>query len=135
MTRQLDGKNVIITGANCGIGYETALELAKRNARVIIACRSKERGKNSLEKLKNESKSDQIELEILDLASLKSIKAFSERILAKLTRIDILINNAGEYNCAFQKQIINKTYRNKTKSIIRLERSGECALLEDRGRF
>ena len=95
MDKKLDGKNIIITGANTGIGYETALDLAKRNGRVILACRDPKRGQNAVDKIKAESKNENVELELLDLASLKSIKEFSERILKKLNRLDILINNAG----------------------------------------
>jgi retinol dehydrogenase-11 len=88
-------KNIIVTGANCGIGYETALELAKRGARVIIACRDETKANQACDKIKQESKNDKVEVELLDLSKLKSIKAFSERIIAKLDRLDVLINNAG----------------------------------------
>jgi NAD(P)-dependent dehydrogenase (short-subunit alcohol dehydrogenase family) len=93
--KKMDGKTVIITGANCGIGYETALELAKRNAHVILACRDPKRGQDAVDKIKEETKNEKVELELLDLGSLKSIKDFSERIKAKLEKLDILINNAG----------------------------------------
>jgi retinol dehydrogenase-12 len=95
MDKKLDGKTVIITGANCGIGYETALDLAKRQANVILACRDPNRGQAALENIKKESGNENVELEILNLSSLKSIKEFSERILNKLDRLDFLINNAG----------------------------------------
>ena len=95
MDKKLDGKNIIITGANTGIGYEVALDLAKRNAHVILACRDPKRGQDAVDKIKTESKNENVELELLDLASLKSIKEFSQRILKKLDRLDILINNAG----------------------------------------
>ena len=84
-------KNIIVTGANCGIGYETALE----GARVIIACRDETKANQACDKIKQESKNDKVEVELLDLSKLKSIKAFSERIIAKLDRLDVLINNAG----------------------------------------
>jgi len=89
------GKVIIITGANCGIGYETALDLAKRNARIILACRDPKRAQDAVEKIKTESKNENVEFEQLDLASLKSIRDFSERINKKPTKLDILINNAG----------------------------------------
>ena len=92
---QLKGKTVLITGGNSGIGYQTALELAKRGARVIIACRDKGRGDEAVHKLRHESHSDRVELELLDLASLKSVKACAQSLLARLDRLDILINNAG----------------------------------------
>lgn len=95
MDKKLDGKTIIITGANTGIGYEAALELAKRNARIILACRDPKRGQDAVDRIKAESKNDNVELELLNLASLKSIKEFSERILKKIDKLDILINNAG----------------------------------------
>ena len=104
--KKLDNKVIIITGANCGIGYETALDLAKRNARVILACRDQKRGQEAVDKIKLENKNEQVELEILNLSSLKSIKDFSDRINKKLDRLDILINNAG------MKLLILKHYLN-----------------------
>jgi retinol dehydrogenase-12 len=95
MDKKLDGKVIIITGANCGIGYETALDLAKRNARIILACRDPKRAQEAVDKIKTESKNENVEFEQLDLASMKSIRDFSDRINKKLTKLDILINNAG----------------------------------------
>jgi NAD(P)-dependent dehydrogenase (short-subunit alcohol dehydrogenase family) len=108
-------KNIIVTGANCGIGYETALELAKRGARVIIACRDETKANQACDKIKQESKNDKVEVELLDLSKLKSIKAFSERIIAKLDRLDVLINNAGT-------KIIKKFYSIHFSSILIFEK-------------
>ena len=101
----LEGKTVLITGANCGIGYETALELLKRGARVIIACRDQKRGTEALDKLRAESGASEqrAQLELLDLASLRSVKEFADRMLAKLDRLDILINNAGIVGVPYTK--------------------------------
>jgi retinol dehydrogenase-12 len=103
--KDLNGKVVIITGANCGIGYETALDLLKRNAHVIIACRDAKRGEHAIDKLAFHSKSEKVELELLDLASLESINDFSDRIHAKIDRLDILINNAGVAACPYTKTV------------------------------
>ena len=92
----MEGKTIIITGANCGIGYETALELAKRGSRIILACRDESKGKLAVEKIKQETNNTNIELELLDLSKLKSIKDFSDRIKSKLDKLDVLINNAGK---------------------------------------
>jgi len=62
---------------------------------VILACRDEARGREAVEKIKAETKKDNVELELLDLASFASIKAFCERMKAKLQRLDILVNNAG----------------------------------------
>jgi len=92
---QLNGKTVIITGANQGIGYETAIELAKRQARIIIACRDATKGREAVERIKFETKNENIELEVLDLGSLQSVREFCARINQNLNRLDILVNNAG----------------------------------------
>ena len=92
---RLDGKTVIITGANTGIGLETAVDLAKRNARVILACRSVERGEKAAVEVRKRSSNDNIVFRQLDLASLESVRKFAGKILEEEPRIDILINNAG----------------------------------------
>ena len=93
--KRLDGKTVIVTGGNSGIGYTTALDLAKRGARVIIGCRSEERGTRAERDLREESGSDLVFFRQIDLGSKVSIREFSEKLLREETRIDILINNAG----------------------------------------
>ncbi|XP_005813366.1 dehydrogenase/reductase SDR family member 13-like [Xiphophorus maculatus] len=94
---KLHGKTVIVTGSNTGIGKTTAIELAKRGARVILACRSKQRGEAALQDVKRESGSNQVVFMQLDLASLKSVRSFAENFLKTEPRLDILINNAGLY--------------------------------------
>ena len=92
---RLDGKTVIITGANTGIGLETAVDLAKRNARVILACRSVERGETAAVEVRKRSGNNNAVFIQLDLASLDSVRKFAAKILDEEPRIDILINNAG----------------------------------------
>ena len=94
---RLDGKTVIVTGGNTGIGKETAIDLAARGAKVIIACRSRERGEKAVLEINRESGSEEVYLQMLDLASFKSVRAFAKRILETETRLDVLINNAGIY--------------------------------------
>ena len=91
----LTGKTVIITGANTGMGLETAVDLAKRGARVILACRNKEKGETAVSEVKKRSKSLNTAFVRIDLASLDSVREFAAKILEKEPRIDILINNAG----------------------------------------
>ena len=100
---RLDGKTVIITGANTGIGLETAVDLAKRNARVILACRSVERGETAAVEVRKRSGNDNAVFVQLDLASLDSVKEFAAKILEEEPQIDILINNAGVVRNAFTK--------------------------------
>uniref|UniRef100_A0A8C6T7J5 Dehydrogenase/reductase (SDR family) member 13b.1 n=1 Tax=Neogobius melanostomus TaxID=47308 RepID=A0A8C6T7J5_9GOBI len=80
----------IFPGSNTGIGKRTAVDLAKRGARVIMACRSRERGER-------ESGSNNVAFMPLDLASLKSVRNFAESYIKSEQRLDILINNAGLY--------------------------------------
>eukprot|EP00112_Aurelia_sp_Birch-Aquarium-sp1_P003376 Seg1376.11 transcript_id=Seg1376.11/GoldUCD/mRNA.D3Y31 product="Retinol dehydrogenase 11" protein_id=Seg1376.11/GoldUCD/D3Y31 len=102
-TARLDGKTVVITGGNTGIGKETAVGLAERGARVIIACRSKERGEKAVKEIKTESGSEAISLKILDLASFASIRAFAADFIKTEPRLDVLINNAAVLMCPFSK--------------------------------
>ena len=94
--KRLDGKVVIVTGANCGIGYEAALDFAKRGAHVILACRDMKRAQDAADKIISESKNTKVEIEILDCASFKSVREFCDRINKRLNRLDILVNNAGK---------------------------------------
>ena len=91
----LNGKTVIITGANTGIGLETAMDMAQRGARVILACRNPDKGKAAVRVVKDRSKNEAVVFVQLDLASLQSVHEFAARILSQEPRIDILINNAG----------------------------------------
>ncbi|KAI1895146.1 hypothetical protein AGOR_G00103300 [Albula goreensis] len=99
------GKTVIITGANSGIGKATALELVKLQARVIMACRDQQRAEDAAQEIRVEAGSDQGEIVIkrLDLASLQSVHSFCEEIIKEESRIDVLINNAGIYQCPYTK--------------------------------
>eukprot|EP00731_Ephydatia_muelleri_P018056 Em0011g96a len=100
---KLDGKAVIITGANTGIGKETAVDLARRGARVILACRSAEKGEETVVEVRARSGNDKVVFRRLDLASLESVRQFASSILEEEPTIDILINNAGVSCCPYSK--------------------------------
>ena len=89
------GREAIVTGANTGIGFETALELARKGARVTLACRNLEKGGAALARLRSELPQAEVALEQLDLADLDSVSAFAERFVAERSRLDLLILNAG----------------------------------------
>ncbi|KAK3599446.1 hypothetical protein CHS0354_036462 [Potamilus streckersoni] len=91
----LTGKTVLITGANTGIGFYTALDLARRNARVILACRSQEKGLAAMKKIQESTGNYNIVVKVVDLSLMASVKKFAEKILWEEARLDILINNAG----------------------------------------
>jgi len=90
-----DGKTAIITGANTGIGYETALALYEAGANVIIASRDAEKAYQAIEKIKEAPGKGQLDYINLDLSSLKAVKQFADIVLSKYGRLDLLINNAG----------------------------------------
>ncbi|KAF8130187.1 hypothetical protein EV363DRAFT_1296843 [Boletus edulis] len=92
----LSGKVALITGANAGIGKETARVLLTKNAKVWIACRNVSKGEATLKKLKELTGRDAHLLQ-LDLANLRSIKQAAEEFLRQETQLHILFNNAGLY--------------------------------------
>src|SRR5579871_2746420 len=91
----MSGKICVVTGANSGIGKETARGLAQMGARVIMVCRNLEKGKAALEEIRREFGSSQVDLLIADLSSQASVRALSEQIQQKYPRLDVLVNNAG----------------------------------------
>lgn len=93
--RRLDGKTAIVTGSNTGIGKETALDFAKRGARVILACRDARRANEAADEIRAKSGNGNVVVELVDLSSLDSVRQFAARINNNEERVDILVNNAG----------------------------------------
>jgi short-subunit dehydrogenase len=91
----MDGRTVVITGGNAGIGKETAVALARDGARVIFTSRDATRGTDALAEIVDRSGSTAVEVMPLDLASLASVRTFASRVLDATDRIDVLVNNAG----------------------------------------
>lgn len=89
------GRTAIVTGANTGIGYETARALARKGARVILACRDEKKAAAAVARIEAEKPAGRVEAWGLDLSDLASVKAFGEKFLAENDRLDLLINNAG----------------------------------------
>jgi len=97
----LKGKTVLVTGANTGIGKATALELAKRGARVIMACRYVSKAERAVQDIRQQTDSGQLIVRRLDLASLQSVREFAACICQEEEFIHVLINNAGVYQCPY----------------------------------
>jgi NAD(P)-dependent dehydrogenase (short-subunit alcohol dehydrogenase family) len=91
----MQGKVAVITGANSGLGLETTRVLARRRAQVVMAVRDLTRGEQAAQAIRSAVPAANLEVVLLDLASLASIRHFAERCQAKLGRLDVLINNAG----------------------------------------
>uniref|UniRef100_A0A3P8RPP6 Uncharacterized protein n=1 Tax=Amphiprion percula TaxID=161767 RepID=A0A3P8RPP6_AMPPE len=96
---RLDGKTVLITGANTGIGKETALDMAQRGARVILACRDMTRARIAADEIRQRSGNGNVVVKKLDLASLQSVRDLVKDVQENEARLDILINNAGIMMC------------------------------------
>ncbi|CAH1217618.1 hypothetical protein PAECIP111892_04454 [Paenibacillus auburnensis] len=91
----MQGKTVLVTGGNSGMGLATTIEMARRGAKVIMACRSQRRGEEALVEARRQSGSDDITLMLCDLASFQSIRSFAGHFLTEYPVLDVLINNAG----------------------------------------
>ena len=88
------GRTALVTGANTGIGFETAKVLAARSARVLLACRNPDKAEDALTRIRADVPDADLSFVPLDLADLASVRAAAERILEE-PRLDLLINNAG----------------------------------------
>ncbi|XP_030585770.1 retinol dehydrogenase 11 [Archocentrus centrarchus] len=92
---RLTGKTAIVTGANTGIGKFIALDLARRGARVILACRSETRGTAALHEIRAKTGNLDVYLHLVDLSCMDSVREFAGRILKEEKALHILVNNAG----------------------------------------
>ncbi len=91
----LAGKIALVTGANVGIGKETAKALAAAGARTLIACRDAAKGAAAVEDIKRASGNPEVELVSADFASFARTRAFGDEVRARVDRLDVLVNNAG----------------------------------------
>ncbi|WP_405977948.1 oxidoreductase [Streptomyces sp. NBC_00158] len=89
------GRTAVVTGANSGIGYVTARELARCGATVVLACRSAARGRAAAQRLRDEVPGAQAGFAELDLASLDSVREFARAFTRDHRTLDLLVNNAG----------------------------------------
>ena len=89
------GRLAVVTGANTGLGFETAQVLAARGASVVLAVRDTEKGKAAAARIAGTAPGANVTVQALDLASLDSIRAAADELRARHPRIDLLVNNAG----------------------------------------
>jgi NAD(P)-dependent dehydrogenase (short-subunit alcohol dehydrogenase family) len=90
----LHGRLAVVTGANSGIGWHTALELARAGSEVILATRTEAKGRDSVDRIQQEVPQAKVRAEVLDLASLRSVQIFAAKI-DREAKLDLLVNNAG----------------------------------------
>ncbi|XVH31635.1 oxidoreductase [Haloferacaceae archaeon DSL9] len=90
-----DGRTVIVTGANSGLGFEIARALALHGARVVLACRNIDRGETAAVRIRDERRDASLDVRVLDLASLASIRNFADDFAADYDDLHVLCNNAG----------------------------------------
>jgi NAD(P)-dependent dehydrogenase (short-subunit alcohol dehydrogenase family) len=89
----LSNRRCVVTGANSGIGYETALALADLGAEVVLLCRNPERGEQAVERIRTQTGNARVLLEIVDMSNLASVRAAAARLAA--APVDVLVHNAG----------------------------------------
>lgn len=89
------GRVAIVTGANGGLGLETARDLALKGAHVVMAVRNQEKAKRAFDDITETAPDSSLEIRELDLGSLDSVRDFADSVLADFDRLDLLINNAG----------------------------------------
>jgi NAD(P)-dependent dehydrogenase (short-subunit alcohol dehydrogenase family) len=106
----LNGKTIIITGGNIGLGYEVAKDLAKRNGNIILACRDTMKGQKAATSISKATGNSNVSYLEVDLASLASVKNFVTEVQSKHDKIDVLICNAGVWVPMEQKMKTSDGY-------------------------
>jgi NAD(P)-dependent dehydrogenase (short-subunit alcohol dehydrogenase family) len=91
----LSGKTIVVTGANSGIGYEAALQFARKGATVVLACRSVEKARTAADAIAAAHPGAALDVIELDLADLKSVRTFADAFARRYRQLDVLCNNAG----------------------------------------
>jgi NAD(P)-dependent dehydrogenase (short-subunit alcohol dehydrogenase family) len=106
MDYDLKGKVIIVTGANSGIGKAAAMQLARYNAVVVLACRSAERGKLASDDIRQAIGNQSVDFIQVNLASQQSIHDFAELFKSRYSRLDVLIHNAANFDHNQKKPVI-----------------------------
>src|SRR5690554_4281225 len=95
-------KICLITGANAGIGFETAKSLCAKGATSILVCRSEEKALTAIEKIKQDLPDAKVDFAVADLSSQAQVRQLAASMLSKYDKIDVLVNNAGSWFSDFQ---------------------------------
>ena len=101
-------KKVIITGGNSGIGYQATKQLAEKGWSVTLFCRRKEAAEQACEKIRQQTGNPHVDYILADLSDLESIKKAVEQYIQKEETLDILINNAADFDLSVKKPVLTK---------------------------
>ncbi len=101
----LSGRTALVTGANSGLGFETALQLAKHGARVLMAARDSERCRLAYDRLTAAEPDARLQMISLDLADLTSVRSAAAEVATDCDQLDILVNNAGVMATPYQRTV------------------------------
>ena len=101
-------KKVILTGGNSGIGYQSAKQLAEKGWSVTLFCRRKEAAEQACEEIRQQTGNPHVDYILADLSDLESIKKAVEKYIQKEETLDILINNAADFDLSVKKPILTK---------------------------
>lgn len=106
MNYNLEGKTIIVTGANSGIGRAAAIQLAQSGAHIVMLCRNAERGGKALNDVRSASSSERVELILVDMASQESVRNAVNEFLGRHSRLDVIIHNAANFDHRQKKPVI-----------------------------
>ena len=101
-------KKVIITGGNSGIGYQAAKQLAEKGWSVTLFCRRKESAEQACEKIRQQTGNPHVDYILADLSEMKSVRKAAEQYIQKEDVLDVLINNAADFDLSVRKPILTK---------------------------
>lgn len=101
----LSGTLAVVTGASTGLGLETSRALAAAGAHVVLAVRSSEKGLAAVERIRLANLDARLDVELVDLTSLASVRAFADRVGAKYPSIQVLVNNAGVMYTPYEQTV------------------------------
>ncbi len=103
----MEKKICIITGANSGIGKQAAIQIASAGAHVIIACRSEDRGRKALADINTSITGGSVELMMVDMSSLASVRCFAQKVNDRFPRVDVLIHNAADFDISRKQALFS----------------------------
>ena len=100
-------KTCLITGANSGIGLSAAKQLAQKGCRVLLVCRSPEKGSAAKEAIVKETQNQMVNVYIADLALMRDVRTVAQQVLRDFEAVDVLVNNAADFDLSRKKPVFS----------------------------